>query len=230
MQAEILPEELCEADAKLTEFSDEFEELYYQHQADCMHMLHPSVHTPSHFAPKTEHIGPGINYSQWGLERTVENLGEEIKQHSNPYLNLAQRGLHQCQINALKAIIPDIEPIEDPLPQGAIKLGVKYYLFRAMDRMQREITNLEKEAFCLYLKYANHLPPCKFPITKVTRWACLHLPNHQIAGSLWSEGHKPIEKLRCTQNIKVSGCLKIIIHLLMPPLIVYSFRPKHKIC
>lgn len=79
MQAEILPEELREADAKLTEFSDEFEELYYQCHADRMHMVRPSVHTPSHFPPETECIGPGINFSQWGLERTIRNLGEEIK-------------------------------------------------------------------------------------------------------------------------------------------------------
>lgn len=228
MQTEILPEELREADAKLTEFSDEFEELYYQRRADRMHMVRPSVHTPSHLAPETERVGPGIIYSQWGMERTIGNLGEEIKQHSNPYSNLAQRGLRRCQINALKAMIPDIEPIEDSIPRGAIQLGDKYYLLRAMDRAQREVTTLEKEAFRLYLSSAYHLPPRESPVTSVTRWARLRLPNRQIARSFWSEGHKPVGKLRCARNIKVGGSLKKILSLIYCT--VYNSGSKHKIC
>lgn len=84
-------------------------------------------------APETERVGPGIIYSQWAIEWTIGNLGEEIKQHSDPYANLSQRGLRRCQVNALKAMIPDLVPVENPLPHGALDLGDKYSLLRAMD-------------------------------------------------------------------------------------------------
>lgn len=204
MQEEIFPKELLEAHTMITEFSNEFEELYYQHRTDRLHFVRPCIHTVSHLAPETERVGPGIIYSQWGMERTIGNLGEEIKQHSNPFSNLAQRGLHRCQINALKVMIPDIEPLEDILPRGSLDLGDQYYLLRAMDSAQRSITHLEQEAFQVYLDLALHLPQRDSPIKKVTRWARLRLPNCQIARSLWKEGQKPIEKVRCSRNIKVS--------------------------
>ena len=43
------------------------------------------------------------------MERTIGNLGEEIRQPSNPFANLSQRGLRRSQVNALKAMIPDLE-------------------------------------------------------------------------------------------------------------------------
>ena len=43
------------------------------------------------------------------MERTIGNLGQEIKQPSNPYANLSQRGLIRAQVNALKAIIPALD-------------------------------------------------------------------------------------------------------------------------
>ena len=50
------------------------------------------------------------------MERTISNLGEEICQPSNPYANLFQRGLLQYQVNALTAIIPDLQPAKPCLP------------------------------------------------------------------------------------------------------------------
>ena len=43
------------------------------------------------------------------MECTIGNLGEEIRQPSNPYANLSQRGLLRCQVNALTAMIPDLQ-------------------------------------------------------------------------------------------------------------------------
>lgn len=101
-------------------------------------------------------------------------------------------------------MIPDIEPLNDSLPQGALNLGDQYYLLYAMDSTQREVTELEKEAFKFYLESTSHLPPRNFPVTKVTCWAHLHLPNCQTARSFWKEGQKPIKKLRCSRNVKVN--------------------------
>jgi hypothetical protein len=53
------------------------------------------------------------------MERTIGNLSEEIKQHLNLFSNLAQQGIRRCQVNALKSMIPDLEPAENPLLWGA---------------------------------------------------------------------------------------------------------------
>ena len=74
----------------MTEFSDEFETLYVQQRTDHIHMVRPAIHTLSHVAPEVARVGPGIIYSQWGMERTIGNLGKEIKQHSNAFANLGQ--------------------------------------------------------------------------------------------------------------------------------------------
>jgi hypothetical protein len=67
-------------------------------------------------APEVVRVGPGAYYTQWMMEQTIGNLGEEIKQPSNPFANLSQRGIRHSQVNALKAMIPDLEPNSDSLP------------------------------------------------------------------------------------------------------------------
>jgi hypothetical protein len=42
------------------------------------------------------------------MERTIGNLGEEIKQPSQPFANLSERGLRRCQVNALKSVLPHL--------------------------------------------------------------------------------------------------------------------------
>lgn len=44
------------------------------------------------------------------MERTIDDLGQEIKQPSNPYGNLAERNLRRARTNALKIICPDVDP------------------------------------------------------------------------------------------------------------------------
>ncbi|KIJ90922.1 hypothetical protein K443DRAFT_14832 [Laccaria amethystina LaAM-08-1] len=176
MQEEIYQSELHEAHKLLTEFSDSYEELYVQQRADRLHFVRPSIHVPSHMAPETEQVGPGIIYSQWAIERTIRNLGEEIKQHSDPYANLSQCGLRWCQVNALKAMIPGLVPVENPLPQGVLDLGDEYSLLRAMDTAAREVWPCEKDALVAYEPAFE----CGLLPLKVVCWARLRLPNHQV--------------------------------------------------
>jgi hypothetical protein len=164
-------------------------------------MVRPSIHTASHFAPETVRVGPGIIYSQWGMERTIGNLGKEIKQHSNAFANLAQRGIRRCQVNALKAMIPDIEPPENPLPRGAADLGGGYALLRAMDTTSRNVRLCEHHTIVTYLE-ANGGTLTR-DTASVIRWAHLHLPNGQIARSRWKESLKALENLRISRNVKV---------------------------
>jgi len=85
------------------------------------------------------------------MERTIGNLGEEIRQPSNPYANLSQRGLLRCQVNALTAMIPDLGPPAPSLPRGAIDLGQGYVLLRAQDRYDRPMRPQEAGALLRYL-------------------------------------------------------------------------------
>lgn len=202
LQEEIHPAELKEAHDRITEFSDGFENLYCQRRADRIHFVRPSIHTPSHIAPETMRVGCAIIFAQWSMERTIGNLGEEIKQHSNAFINLAQRGLRRCQINALKSMIPDIEPLESALPRGARDLGDGYAFLRALDNISRSVRPCESDAI---RQYSFKIEGCDVTgEIKVTRWSRLKLPNGQVARSLWKEGLKPLSKLRTSRNVKVS--------------------------
>lgn len=192
-----------EAHNKLTEFSDGFETLYYQCQVDCLHFVWPSIHTLSHLAPETEQVGPGIIYSQWSMEWTIGNLGEEIKQHSNAFANLAQRGIWHCQVNALKAMIPDLEPPTNHLPQGSYDLGENYILLTARDTSAREVDRAEAVAICQYLWEVSGEEFIENQVLSVVWWARVCLPNGQIVRSHWKEGQKSLQKICTSWNIKV---------------------------
>ena len=87
------------------------------------------------------------------MERTIGYLGEEIRQPSNPYANLSQRGLLRCQVNTLMAMIPDLSPPPPSIPQGAIDLGQPegYILLRAQDRYDCLMCPQEASALLRYL-------------------------------------------------------------------------------
>ena len=139
------------------------------------------------------------------MERTIGNLGEEIRQPSNPYANLSQRGLLRCQLNALMAMIPDLGPPPPSLPRGAIDLGPEgYVLLRAQDRYDRLMRPQEAGALLRYLgSAADEGNSTSDWCPKVTRWARLRLPNGQVARSRWKESLKPLGKLRTARNVKV---------------------------
>ena len=52
-----------------------------------------SIHALLHLVPEAICVGPLGLVAQWAMEHTIGHLGQEIKQPSNPYANLAQRGL-----------------------------------------------------------------------------------------------------------------------------------------
>lgn len=200
LQEEISMDELVEAHTKLTEFSDEFEDLYYQCRADQIHFVRPSIHAPAHLAPETERIGPGLIFSQWVIERTIGNLGKEIKSHVNAFANIAQRGLHRCQVNALKAMIPDLEPDKNMFPRGARDLGDGFALLTATDPVSRPMRACKAVAVGNYIENAggDHRPE------SIKRWARVRLPNGQIARTQWKESSKPLSRSRSARNVKVS--------------------------
>jgi hypothetical protein len=155
------------------------------------------------------------------MERTIGNLGEEIRQHSNPYANLSQRGLLRSQTNALRAIMPQLSPKDGSiLPRGARDLGDGYVLLGATDNCKRLVRECEGHAIEEYMREAGgDLVQLYEPdgSIKMVRWARLRLPNGQIARSAWKETLKPLVNSRMARNVKVSffntstACIMTII-------------------
>lgn len=92
-QHRITAQELVHAQALLCCCEWDFELLYYHCREDCIHFIHPCVHQTNHLVSETVCKGPSICYAQWTMERTIGNLGQEICQPSNPFVNLSQEGV-----------------------------------------------------------------------------------------------------------------------------------------
>ncbi len=137
------------------------------------------------------------------MERTIGNLGEEIRQPSNPYANLSERGLQRAQMNALTVMIPQLAKPEKGLPRGSIDLNEGFVLLRAMDTADRKTQDPERKAIVQFLRETTGVTTSEKAVVKVRKWARLLLPNGQIARSAWKENLKPLERLRMSRNVKV---------------------------
>ena len=110
-QHKITRDNVREAQLALASFAQEFEIIYCQRKATRIHFVHPCLHSVVHLPSEVIRVGLPICSSQWTLEHTIGNLGEEIKQHSNPFANLSQRGIRHARVNAIKAMIPDLDKV-----------------------------------------------------------------------------------------------------------------------
>ncbi|KIY43735.1 hypothetical protein FISHEDRAFT_68115 [Fistulina hepatica ATCC 64428] len=119
----IFIEHLCAAHLLFLTYVLEFEHLFYQRKTSCIHFCQQSVHL------------------LWTMEWLIGDLGREIRQPSNPYQNLAQRGVLCVQINALKAMIPDIEPDNEvKIPNNARPFNSGYVLLQWLDARLQDFT------------------------------------------------------------------------------------------
>jgi hypothetical protein len=109
--------------------------------------------------------------------------------------------VRRCQVNALKAMCPELDPDQSRLPRGAIDLGGGYILLRAKDDTFHETSGASSAAIRTYMGRTTLVPSSWRPLVK--RWARLHLPNGQIARSAWKEP-KSLTKVRMSRNVKVS--------------------------
>src|ERR1700761_530650 len=114
-------------------FTEDFKAIYYCRMVSWLHFCRQSVHGLLHLTPDIACLGPGVYSSQWTLECTIGNLGQEIKQPSKLYVNLANCGLWHSQLSALHAMLPDLAPDAPGLPRGAVELGDSFVLLRARD-------------------------------------------------------------------------------------------------
>ncbi|KAF7370240.1 hypothetical protein MSAN_00654800 [Mycena sanguinolenta] len=83
-QRHIPVEQIVESHQLACEYADEFEKIYFQGMPERIHFVRQSVHAMTHLAPECIRIGPPALHSQWPIERTIGNLGQEIKSHSQP--------------------------------------------------------------------------------------------------------------------------------------------------
>ncbi|KAL6301085.1 hypothetical protein BKA93DRAFT_819140 [Sparassis latifolia] len=191
-QRGITQEQVAATHRTLILWEEEFATLYYH------------IHGATHLASEIIRVGPPGYYTQWTMERTIGNLGEEIKQHSNPFANLSQHALRHCQVNALKAMVPELEPPEKP-KRGSCDIGRGYVLLRVMDSTAKPVQACEGDAIRAFLiaheqqNYSGNW----FTNLTVTRWARLHLPTGQIARSLWNEACRPLEQVQIARNVKI---------------------------
>ncbi|EGO03135.1 hypothetical protein SERLA73DRAFT_48218 [Serpula lacrymans var. lacrymans S7.3] len=182
-QHQISTQALVDAHSLLCQWEREFEDLYYQYWEDHIHFVRPCVHQVNHLVTKTQQKGPPICYAQWTMERTIGNLGQETRQPSNPYANLAQKGVRRCRVNSLLAAMPELGVPPKGLPDGAVELGDGYVLLRKRDRyFSRSLLNTPKPFSCARLK----------------------LRNGQIARNVWRESLKSVDKLQVSQNVSFS--------------------------
>jgi hypothetical protein len=175
--------------------------IYCQRLSSRIHFVRPCVHSAVHLPREVLRLGPPICSSQWTLERTIGNLGEEIRQHSNPFANLSQRGIRRAQVNALKAMIPDLDVdglAEGVLPRGSKDLGNGYVLLRAREGEARPLRECEARALRDFMPAS----PMASEIC-VRRWAKLRIPTGQNCNSAWKEKEKPLNKRRTARNVKV---------------------------
>ncbi|KAG2099859.1 uncharacterized protein F5147DRAFT_754682 [Suillus discolor] len=121
---------VCQHKAQLLlgEWETEFEQLYYQRRHDRIHFIRPCVHQVNHLVRETIQKGPPVCYAQRTMERTIGNLGQQIRQPSNPYANLSMEAVRRCQANALKSILPFLAPPDNVLPRGHQELGNGYVI------------------------------------------------------------------------------------------------------
>jgi len=139
-QHKISRQNVHDAHLALSSFAQEFEIIYCQRQPTRVHFVRPCLHSLLHLPREVVRLGPPLCSSQWTLERTIGNLGEEIKQHSNPFANLSQRGIRRARVNALKAMIPDLdEDQRRSLPRGSKDLGDGFVLLRTRDATPRPL-------------------------------------------------------------------------------------------
>jgi hypothetical protein len=202
-QWKILALELQHAHGLFLRWVTEFEKSYCDQDLHRIHVVPPCVHTIIHLVAETVRLGPLGVYAQWALENTIGNLGHEVHQHSNPFMNLSERGLLRARINAVKALVPDFDLATNKLPRAACDLGGgAAFLPEKEDHQHIPLEGSKEELAILeYLKEFH--PQLQDSAFSVQRWARLQLPNGQCARSAFKELLQT--QPRISRNVKVCG-------------------------
>jgi hypothetical protein len=201
--------DILKGHALLEDFVQEFEALYYQHMESRIHFVWQSIHMLTHIAPETLQAGPLSCYAQWTLETAIGNLGQEIRQDRDLYVNLTQQVIICAQVNALQAHYPQIK-IEvnarstTSLPSNArtFESAPGYGLIPRCEEYPTPLLDDELAALMVYWQHKGWPNQASWP-NAVCRWAKLALPNGQRARSVWFESASTL-KPRQTSCVEVT--------------------------
>lgn len=208
-QRKISRKQVMAAHLLMVEFVMEYEKIYYQSKESRLHFCRQSIHALLHIGPEIIRLGPGIIYTQWPMERTIGSLGEEISQPSKLYENLAQRGGRQAQVNALLALLPDLEPTKPSNPRTSVDLGGGFILSMP-DECSRIVGPKETDAIRQFFVSLGVLTQSEK--LRLRKWSRLRLPNLQFARTAWKEAPKGTKNIRISRNIMV--CISTSTNLL----------------
>lgn len=131
------------------------------------------------------------------MEHTIGNLGQEIRQPSDPFSNLAQQGIHHCQINTLLAMYPNLDLSQEGAnPHVSEDLSNGYVLLPKRDKRSIKVQGREAQVISEYVGQ-NGSPD-------IHHWGWLQLPNGQIACSEYVKLQKPLKEVHMARNVIVS--------------------------
>ncbi|KAG6834618.1 hypothetical protein H0H93_008543, partial [Arthromyces matolae] len=185
-QHTITRQQVLHAQMLVEQFHLNFELLYVQRREDRIHIMRPCVHAVTHLPKETVRLGPAPLYSTWTMERMIGDLGAEIRQPSNPFQNLSERGLLRAQLNALLDTFPQLmRQSHDPLhPRGSLDIGNGYILLRAKEEYGKILQGQHGDVIKSYIiqreAALGNVPPAGWKGPKVNKWARLRLPTGQI--------------------------------------------------
>ena len=216
-QLHIPYDQLLKASTLLSDFVYDFEVLYVQRKTSRLHFVPQCMHAITHTPSATFRIGPLGCSSQFPMERTIGDLGAEIKQPSNPFANLAQRALRRAQVNALKAMQPDLtlEPCLVPPKVQSRDLHDGFILHHPCQDRPRPVRLCEAEAIKAYFGRLGGLTNVRDDWSEdpcVQRWGRLRLPNGQFVRTAWKEVANNVSRMN--RNAKVSHSNMFLYYLL----------------
>ena len=116
------------------------------------------------------------------------------KSHSIP---AKQTKNNNYQVNALLAIMPELDDGIKGNPMGSVNLGDSYVLLHKWDKRPWLPTGEEARVISEFMGQGQ-------PLEHFKRWAWLRLPNGQIAQSLWWERLKATIQIHISRNVKAS--------------------------
>ena len=136
------------------------------------------------------------------MECVIGILGSLLKQHSNPYANLAAQAQKMAHVNVMVAMCPSFDK-EEKDPRGSVDLGDGYLLLGPKEDsgpycvLPVEETTLD--AFFSDLQDAGGVDR-----RSVYQWGRLKLPTEQITRSRWKEIERCSDMARTDRNVKVN--------------------------
>jgi hypothetical protein len=103
-------------------------------------------------------------------------------------------------------MFPDLEPNKSAMPSGSLNISDGYFLLWKRDKLAYSVRECEAEVIQKYISNTFGDAAAMQWNGTVIQWAQLHLPNKQVAWSLW--GERNVKQIpQRTRNIMVRTIL-----------------------